>query len=91
LSRLSSSESATKSNYAAKNEAPKKGPEKWANDGAQKIVEHDQTIDPETIDQLKNSKKGRDLLIKASDLKPGSPQMQKIVNQIQNASLNGDE
>lgn len=91
LSRLSSSESATKSNYAAKNEAPKKGPEKWANDGAQKIVEHDQTIDQSTIDQLKNSKKGRDLLIKASDLKPGSPQMQKIVNQIQNASLNGDE
>lgn len=80
-----------KSDDSAKNEAPKKGPEKWANDGAQKIVEHDQTIDQSTIDQLMNSKKGRDLLIKASDLKPGSPQMQKIVNQIQNASVNGDE
>lgn len=92
LSSLNQNIRTAEKNDSAKNEAPKKGPEKWANDGAQKIVEHDQTIDQSTIDQLKNSKKGRDLLIKASDLKAGSPQMDKIVNQIRNGSLmNGEE
>lgn len=92
LAKLSASELATKSNYVEKNEAPKKGPEKWANDGAKKLLDHDETLDQSMLDQLKNSKKGRDLLIKASDLKPRSKAMDKILNEIRSGSLvDGEE
>lgn len=72
---------------------PTKGPDKWANDGLKKLQEHDSSAfqDPAVIEQLKKSKKGRDLLIKASDLDPGTKAMDKILKQIKSANLNGAE
>lgn len=59
-----------------------KGPEKWANDGAQKIKQHDSSLSPKVLDELKKTKKGRDLLIQASDLKPGTPAMDRMLRKI---------
>jgi hypothetical protein len=65
-----------------------KGPDKWANDGMQKLLDHVQ--DPATKLELQNlkdrigdDKKGRDLLIQASDLTPGSKALDKILSQLQ--------
>lgn len=55
-----------------------KGPEKWVNDGIKKIQEHDASIRPEVISEAVTTKKGKDLLIKASDLTPGSKAMEKV-------------
>jgi hypothetical protein len=58
-----------------------KGPDKWASVGSSKLMESG--IDQETIDKLKQSKKGRDLLFKASDLPSNSKAMQNLIRQIQ--------
>lgn len=63
----------------------KKGPDKWASDGADKLLQHDPTINPKTIEKLKQTKKGRDILFRASDLKPGSKAMDRIANEINSA------
>ena len=76
---------------AADNETTNKGPEKWANDGADKIQQHDSGFTPAQIEQIKKSKKGRDLLIKASDLQPNSKAMNKIIEQIKSGSMNESE
>lgn len=73
-SRLSGAEVATK--------LPVKGFEKFANDGADKIIEHDPEFDSALLERVKKSKKGRDLLIRASDLKPGSKAMDKLFGEI---------
>lgn len=67
---------------ASDKDSPKKGPDKWANDGAQKIIEHKPDIDPKLIEDAKKSKKGRELLIQASDLHPGSRALNKIIGLI---------
>lgn len=59
-----------------------KGYDKWAQDGAQKVIEHDQTFTKDQIEQIQKSKKGKELLIKASSLKPNSKAMDKIVGEI---------
>jgi hypothetical protein len=61
---------------------PGGGPEKWANEGADKILKHDPTLDPDLIERVKQSKKGRELLAMASDLKPGSKAMDKILGEL---------
>lgn len=66
---------------------PEKGYEKWASDGAKKLIQHDSEFTLEQINQIKQSKKGRDLLIKASDLQPKSKAMSKIVEQIRSGSI----
>lgn len=74
--------------------APEKGPDKWASDGVKKLQEHDPSSgisDPETISRLKKSKKGKDLLIQASDLKPGTKAMDNVLRKIKEASLQGSE
>lgn len=74
---------------AQQNDSPQKGPEKWAKDGVDKIIEHDTTgafKDPEVIKDLLKTKKGMDLFIKASDLKPGSKAMENIVGQLKSLS-----
>lgn len=55
------------------------GPDKWANDGIQKLGIKDHAL----ASQLMQSPKGKQLLIQASDLKPGSKAMQGIMNEIQ--------
>lgn len=70
---------------AAENDAPKKGPEKWANDGLEKLKAHD----PEILNRVPASAlkdpKAKELLIKASDLKPGSKAMTDILERIEKA------
>lgn len=66
---------------AASNEAPQKGPDKWASVGSSKLI--DSGIDQQTIEKLKQSKKGRDLLFRASDLNPNSKAMQNLMGEIQ--------
>ena len=61
--------------------APAKGFDKFAEQGAQKLG-----LDPDTAQRLMQSKEGKELLIKASDLNPGSKAMQRILDQIQGAS-----
>lgn len=67
---------------AKKEESAAKGFEKFANDGADKIIEHDPEFDSLLLERVKKSKKGRDLLIRASDLKPGSKAMDKLFGEI---------
>lgn len=76
---------------AAEAKYPTKGPEKWANDGIKKIQEHDSSVSPEILDKLMKTQKGRDLLIKASDLSPGSKAMDQIIGKIKSSSVNGGE
>lgn len=59
-----------------------KGYDKWASDGAQKLQQHDSAFSKDQIEQLKNTKKGRDLLIRASYLKPKSKAMDNLIGQI---------
>lgn len=66
-----------------------KGFEKWAADGADKVIDHDSSLSREDLEKIKESKKGKELLIKASDLKPKTKAMDKIVAEIR--SMNGDE
>jgi hypothetical protein len=75
------------------NDAPTKGPDKWANDGLKNIQDHDSSAfsDPAVIEQILGSKKGKDLLIRASDLKPNTKAMDKLVDQIKSASISGGE
>ncbi|MBL7545623.1 MAG: hypothetical protein JNL11_17520 [Bdellovibrionaceae bacterium] len=69
---------------------PLKGEEKWASDGAKKLI--DSGIDPEIIEKIKSDKKGKRLLIEASDVKPDSKAMQSIINKIRTGYLNkGDQ
>jgi hypothetical protein len=64
-----------------------KGEKKWADDGLKKLLDH--TKDPgqkKTIERARNvmlqNPKLKQLLIYASDLKPGSPAMEKVLEQI---------
>jgi hypothetical protein len=76
------------------NDRPTKGPDKWMNDGLDKIRSHDSQgvlKDSALVEKLKQSKKGRDLLIKASDLKPQSKAMDSIFKEIKMAYLKGGQ
>lgn len=55
-----------------------KGEARWANDGAQKLK-----LSDADAQSLTATPKGKRLLIQASDLKPGSPAMQRVYEQIQ--------
>lgn len=70
---------------AADKNSPKKGPDKWANDGLEKLKEHDpQMLNRIPASALKDPK-AKELLIKASDLKPGSKAMTDILERIEKA------
>lgn len=65
----------------------KRGKEKWANDGFEKVLKH--SSDTSFLDLIKVNKeklfsdpKNKDLLIQASDLKPRSKAMDKVVSKI---------
>ncbi len=72
---------------------PKKGPNKWANDGLEKLKAKDASgvLDQETIDKLKSSKEGQSLLIKASDFSDDAKQLEKILEQIKSKHRGGRE
>ncbi len=72
---------------AADQKQPTKGPDKWANDGIKKLQQHDKdsSLSPDVLEQLKKTQKGKDLLIRASDMKPGSKAMDKITNEIKSS------
>lgn len=67
--------------------APIKGPDKWASDGHANLIAH--AVDSDVKDQLNDSKealmadpKSKDLLVAASDVKPRSNAMEKILNEV---------
>jgi hypothetical protein len=74
-----------------KDQAPAKGESKWAKDGFDKAQEHDSSLSDDAYKQLIKTKQGRDLLIKASDSKPGTKAMDKIVSQVKTIQGIGDE
>lgn len=79
-------------NVAESEDEPKKGPQKWMKDGASIIQKSDNSISQSQIDELMKTKKGQDLLIQASDLKPGSKAMDSIMKKIRTGYLNkGDQ
>jgi len=61
----------------------KKGPEKWVNDGARVLLENG--VSSKDIESLKQTKQGRNLLIEASDAKPGSVRMDGVLKKIRTA------
>lgn len=81
ISRLKSPDNATPTIKAAENK-PTKGPDKWAADGQTNLIAHDPTsLDGFTQEDLKDPKT-KDLMIQASDLKPGSKAMEAILSKI---------
>lgn len=71
-----------------------KGPAKWANDGAEKLITHSPD-DKQTIEKARGAAnddpKVKALLIQASDLKPGSAAMQKTIEKLKSKLASGDE
>lgn len=71
-----------------------KGPAKWANDGAEKLITHSPE-DKQTIEKARgaanDNPKVKALLIQASDLKPGSAAMQKTIEKLKSKIASGDE
>lgn len=79
-------------NVADKN-PPTKGPDKWASDGLQNLINHG--ADQATIEKAKGSMmddpKLKDLIIKASDLSPGSKALDKILSQVKSKLAQGED
>ncbi len=74
---------------------PKKGPDKWANDGHGKLLEHsDGTKDQELLQQNKAAlladPKSKGLLVKASDLKPGTKAMSNVLERVKDKLARGE-
>jgi len=69
--------------------APTKGPAKWANDGFEKLSRHGL----EGLDRaaLMSDRRTKDLLIRASDLKPGSKAMDRIAEKLKARTAKGGE
>lgn len=89
VSKISSSGDPSLSNVAsAPDQAPPtKGPEKWANDGLNNLLQHtDKTDDQNVLNKNKGSMlsdpKTKNLLVTASDLKPGSKAMEDILKRV---------
>lgn len=65
---------------------PKGGPSKWASDGLNALMDHAGDQAPESLKQIDPSqvddKSLQNLLISASDLKPGSPAMDKVLAKV---------
>lgn len=61
------------------NRSPAKGPDAWALNGVQNLGIQDKDL----MNRLLQSPKGKELLIQASDMAPGSKAMKQITNKIQ--------
>lgn len=75
--------SSTSAQYKASSDAPAKGRDKWASDGFDKVSQHapDEQLDKAV---LMGDPRSKELLIQASDLKPGTPAMEKMLAKIKN-------
>lgn len=60
----------------------KKGADKWANDGLQNLIEHSGDNSLESVDTSSIDSSLKNMLIAASDLKPGSPAMDKVLAKV---------
>lgn len=71
-----------------------KGPDKWAKDGADKLIQHAESPqDKAAIEKLKgatNDPKTKQLLIQASDLKPGTRAMDVVMAKLKSKIASGD-
>jgi len=82
---VGSSENPTPLPKAADKEEPSQGPEKWANEGLKRLEAHASgSVKRDALQSLKETKRGRDLLVKASTLKPGSMAMENVMANISN-------
>lgn len=70
----------------AEDEKPLRGEDRWARSGLEKLG----IQDAEVAAKLLQSKRGKQLLIEASDLSPGSKAMQRIKDQIQKGWVQDD-
>lgn len=71
-----------------------KGANKWAVDGYSKLLEHDNSgslSNDQAVEKLFSTPKGRDLLIKASDLKPGTKAMDDLMTKIKARTSEGQQ
>jgi hypothetical protein len=61
-----------------------KGKDKWVSEGFSKLMEHNPKLskDPEAVAKMISNNKSRELLMRASDLKPGSKAFEKISAQL---------
>lgn len=78
---------------AAEQTPPLKGESKWANDGAQKLIDH-APDDKATIEKAKGAMsdpKVKALLIQASDLKANTPAMTKVMTKLKSQLASGDD
>lgn len=75
--------------------AMSKGPQKWAVSGFGNLMEHADEDERASIDgsfdKLVKTKKGRDLLINASETKPGSKAMDAILKQVKSEVVTGND
>lgn len=89
---FASSGGAASSIRAAQN--PTKGPEKWANDGASKLIDHSPD-DKATIQKARgaanDNPKVKQLLIQASDLKPGTKAMGSVLAKLKYQIAEGED
>lgn len=77
-------------NPESKNSEPKKGPVRWVNDGVRNLQQDSSVKFADlNIEKIKESKRGLDLLYQASSLKPGSPAMKKVIEQLRLISSGG--
>lgn len=78
-------------NKAADSTEPTKGPDKWVNDGLKKLQAHD----PDAINRIPaaslSDPKVRDLLIRASDLSPGTKAMDDIMERIEQSGASSSK
>jgi hypothetical protein len=63
-----------------------KGEKKWAVDGLAKVIEHsgEEFASENIVQAIISTPQGRQLLVQASDLKPGSKAMENIVSKMKN-------
>ncbi len=74
---------------------PKKGPDKWANDGHDKLLEHSDGTDDQKLIQKNKAKlladpKAKGLLVKASDLRPGTKAMSNVLERVKDKLAEGE-
>lgn len=77
--------SALRDKISARQAAPIKQMQQWANNGAAKLIQHDPNLTTADIELLNKSPVGKQILVKASSLTPGSPAMESLFPQIQAA------
>lgn len=59
-----------------------KGIERWISKGQERVLETDSSIDSEFLKSFPESKKEKDLLIRAGELKPNSQRMNEVIDEI---------